>query len=167
MKLAAVLATAAACSIAALTTASAQTPKTTAPMEHVTITGCVMTESSYRASHDEGKGGVAGTGIGAENEYVLTQASGSIPPGRSTVGTSGSSDTMSYELSGKAEGDLKQFVGKRVELVGMLKAQEIGASGPTGGPTATSIPGVDKINKDLKLREFEVMSVKPAAGTCK
>lgn len=49
----------------------------------------------------------------------------------------------------------------------MLKSQEIGASGPTGGPTAKSVPGLDKINKDLKLRELEIMSVKPAAGTCK
>lgn len=104
MKLASVLATAAAMSVAALTTTSAQTPKTTAPMEHVTITGCVVTETSYRSSHDQGKGGVAGTGIGAENEYVLTQATGANP--RAGEGAMGA--TMAYELSGPSEGQLKQ-----------------------------------------------------------
>ncbi|WP_457848640.1 hypothetical protein, partial [Staphylococcus aureus] len=76
-----------------------------------------------------------------------TDATGSNPAtsgGR--VATSGSA-TMSYELSGPAEGQLKEYVGKRVELMGTLKAQEIGPSGPTGGPTATSVPGLDKINK--------------------
>ena len=75
---------------------------------------------------------------------------------------------MAYELTGPGEGQAAAFVGKRVEVMGRMKAEEIGASGPTGGPTAGAPPsGVDVTSKDLKLREFEVTSIKAAAtGSC-
>jgi hypothetical protein len=72
-----------------------------------------------------------------------------------------------YELTGANEGQLAQHVGKRVEITGKLKAAEIGASGPTGGPTAGAPPrGVDVTSEDLKLRELEVMSVRETTGAC-
>ena len=37
----------------------------------IKVTGCVVSESDYRKAHDEGKGGVVGTGVGAGNEFVL------------------------------------------------------------------------------------------------
>jgi hypothetical protein len=75
---------------------------------------------------------------------------------------------MAYELSGSNEGQLSQYVGRRVQITGKLKAAEIDAAGrPTGGATAGQPPaGVDVTSKDLKLRELEVTSVKEATGTC-
>ena len=162
MKFALAFATAAAWSVAAF--AGSQAPTTTAAAKTVTLMGCVETETAYRSAHDKGKGGVAGTGVGSGNEYVLISASASNPEARG--GGSGAADmTMAYELSGPAEKELGAYLGKRVELVGTLKQQEIGKSGPTGGPTANA-PVIDKVDTDLKLREFEVASVKPASGTC-
>jgi hypothetical protein len=62
---------------------------------------------------------------------------------------------------------VEAHVGKRVEIVGTLKAGETSASGPTGGPTAGAPPrGVDVTSQDLKLRELEVSSVREVAGAC-
>ena len=136
--------------------------------QQVTVTGCVQREVDYRTAHDAGRGGVVGTGIGADNEFVLTSAStatGAAGAGAPT-GTSGGS--MAYELTGSNESTVAKFVGRRVEISGRLKAAEIGAGGtPTGGPTAGRPPsGVDVVSKDLKLRELEVSSVKEATGSC-
>jgi len=137
----------------------------------MTITGCVMSESDYRKMHDAGRGGVAGTGVGVGNEYILADAStgsGSSTAGStSTTGATGTSGTASaYELTGPGEGQLSRFIGKRVELTGSMKAGETTASGAaTGGPTAGAPPrGVDVGGKDLQLREFEVASVREATG---
>lgn len=136
----------------------------------VTITGCVTREADYRKVRDEGRGGVAGTGVGAGNEYVLTQASsasaGAPTAEPSPTGTTGGS--MAYELTGPNEGQLSQYVGRRVQITGKLKAAETDAAGrPTGGATAGQPPsGVDVTSKDMKLRELEVTSVKEATGTC-
>jgi hypothetical protein len=137
-----------------------------APQEQVTIVGCIVRESDYRRAADAGKGGVAGTGAGAGNEYILTNAS--MSTGASApVATAGSAATAAYELTGSNEGQAKEFVGKRVEITGKLKPAEVGAAGPTGGPTADKPPsGVDLTSKDLKLREIEVASVKATTGTC-
>src|SRR5262245_9689424 len=47
----------------------------TMPTEQVTLTGCIQREAEYRKAHDTGRGGVAGTGVGAGNEFVLINAS--------------------------------------------------------------------------------------------
>jgi hypothetical protein len=74
---------------------------------------------------------------------------------------------IAYELTGPNEGQVEQFVGRRVEITGKLKAGERGATGPTGGPTAGAPPsGVDVTSKDLKLKELEVTSVRETTGTC-
>jgi hypothetical protein len=142
-------------------TPTATTQQSTAGDQQVTVTGCVQRESDYRRAHDAGRGGVAGTGVGAGNEYVLTSASMS---GAGATGTA----AAAYELTGTNEGQLAQHVGKRVEISGKLKAAETGASGrPTGGATAGKPPeGVDVVSKDLQLRELEVGSIRSAAGTC-
>lgn len=139
----------------------------------MTITGCVQREADYRRARDAGRGGAAGTGVGAGNEFILTDTSpassasaGAEPT--SPTGTSGSKSTTAYELTGPNEGQLAPYVGKRVEISGTLKAAEIGAGGqPTGGATAGKPPsGVDVASKDLQLRELEVTSVREATGTC-
>ena len=154
------------------------------PTGQTTITGCVVSESEYRKMHDAGRGGVVGTGVGAGNEFILAEASSgpatitdaqnsrSVMPSASgtsgATGTSGTTGAMAYELSGPGEGQLSRYVGRRVEITGMFKAAETTASGQTtGGPTAGAPPnGVDVGGKDLKLREFDVASVKEAAGSC-
>ena len=148
----------------------AQSGARSAGDREVTITGCVQREADYRKAKDEGRGGVAGTGVGAGNEFVLTQASSASAqapsPEPNPTGTSGGS--MAYELTGPNEGQLSQYVGRRVQITGKLKAAETDVAGrPTGGATAGQPPaGVDVTSKDMKLRELEVTSVKEATGTC-
>jgi hypothetical protein len=159
-----------------------QTPRATAGEQkagQVTVVGCIQSESEYRKAQDAGKGGVAGSGVGAGNEFVLINASTSTGAGASgTAGTSGTaagsatstagSAGAAYELTGSGEGQAAKFVGKRVEITGMIKAAETTSSGAaTGGPTAGAPPsGVDVTSKDLKLRELEVSSVREATGSC-
>ena len=159
--------------IASVAIASAQSqPATrTADQEQVTIVGCIQREADYRSARDAGKGGVAGTGVGAGNEFILTNASMSKDSAAGTAGATGTSGAAAtaYELSGTGEGQASAFVGKRVEITGKLKPAETTASGrPTGGATAGQPPsGVDVTSKDLKLREIDVVSVKAASsGTC-
>ena len=139
----------------------------TAPGGEITVTGCIQREADYRQAKDAGKGGAAGTGVGAGNEFILSNASMKAGSESGPVGTSGAAATA-YELTGSGEGQAAQFVGKRVEIIGKLKAAETSASGkPTGGATAGPPPsGVDATSKDLQLRELEVTSVKEATGAC-
>ena len=152
-------------------------PAQPAADQQVTVTGCIQREADYRQARDAGRGGVAGTGVGAGNEFILTNASvstGSTAGARPTepaspAGTTGSAaTTTAYELTGSNEGKVSQFVGRRVEISGKLKAAETAATGqPTGGATAGQPPrGVDVASKDLKLRELEVTSVRETTGTC-
>jgi len=142
-------------------------PGTTAtqPGQQVTLVGCVQREADYRKAQDKGRGGVAGTGIGVEDEFVLTSASMAtqgLKPEATVPDTT-------FELTGENEEKAKEFVGKRVEIMGKLKPAEVGAAGtPTGGATAGRPPsGVDVASKDLKLRELEVISVTASAtGSC-
>jgi hypothetical protein len=151
------------------TTASAQnTPQAPAATpsvqaEQVTLVGCIQTESDYRRSHDKGRGGAAGTGLGAGNEFILMNAS----TAEQGLSPRTPADTA-YELTGENEGKVKEFVGKRVEITGTLKPAETTSTGrPTGGATAGKPPaGIDVTSQDLKLRELNVMSVKAATGSC-
>ena len=131
--------------------------------DQITLVGCIQKESDYRAAHDKGRGG-AGTGIGTGDEFVLTNASAATQGLKSEA----SAADTAYELTGSGEEKAKDFVGKRVQITGKLKAAETGAAGrPTGGATAGTPPsGVDVASKDLKLRELEVISVTAASGTC-
>jgi hypothetical protein len=147
-----------------------QPPSTASPTaKEVTVTGCVQSEADYRKARDAGGGGVAGTGVGVANEFVLINASlGSAGPATPT-GTSGSAvSSAAYEMTGPNEGKLAEHVGKRVEIRGKLKAGETGPGGqPTGGATAGKPPtGVDVGGKDLKLGELEITAIRPVEGTC-
>lgn len=155
-------------------TPSSQPSASSSTDQQVTLTGCVQRESDYRSAKDKGRGGAAGTGVGVGNEFILTDASLSAEGSSSSsgaTGTSGSSTSASgsdYELTGSNEGEVGQYVGRRVEITGKLKAAETDASGrATGGATAGTPPsGVDVTSKDLKLKELEVSSVREASGSC-
>ena len=181
------VATAAALNMAAFAQTTESAPKPSAPAQQsapkpappaqaqasgdqVTVTGCIQREADYRKANDAGRGGVAGTGVGAGNEFVLAMAStGGTPGTAGATGTAGSAaGSMAFELTGANEGQAAKFVGQRVEIMGKLKAAEVSAGGqPTGGPTAGKPPsGVDVISKDLQLRELEVGSIRMVPGTC-
>jgi hypothetical protein len=147
--------------------------------QKITVVGCVQRESDYRDAADAGKGGVAGTGVGVGNEFVLINASistGSEAPtgtagkeAAAPAGTSGSAAGRgeAYELTGSNEGQAERYVGKRVEIVGMVKAADVKAGAATGGPTAGHPPsGVDVTSKDLQLRELEPTSYREMTGSC-
>ena len=169
----------------AQTTSGAAPPKPAAPAQQsasggdqqVTVTGCIQREADYRKARDAGRGGVAGTGVGAGNEFVLVSASAGGAAGAAgtsgagagaATGTAGAAEAgMAYELSGSNEGQAAKFVGQRVEVMGKLKPAEVSAGQPTGGPTAGKPPqGVDVLSRDLKLRELEVGSIRMVPGTC-
>ena len=144
----------------------------------VTVTGCIQREADYRRAQDVGRGGVAGTGVGAGNEFVLAEAAmagtgeraaAGAPSTGTTATATGTTGTsvMAYELTGPNEGKVAQFVGRRVEITGQLKPAAVSGTGPTGGPTAGAPPrGVDVVSKDLQLRELEITSVREANGAC-
>ena len=136
---------------------------TTQAGQSVKLIGCIQSESDFRAARDQGRGGAAGTGIGAGNEFVLVNASMATQG----LGPSAGTADPAYELTGANESKAKEFVGKRVEITGTLKPAEMAGGAPTGGATAGKPPsGVDVASKDLKLRELEVTTVTATTGTC-
>lgn len=135
--------------------------------QSVTVSGCVQREADFRRASGAGRGGAAGTGVGTGNEFILANAtmsasgtaaaaptSGTNTP--SPTGTAGTRGGTAYELTGSKEGDAAAFVGKRVEITGMVKPTT-----SAGGPTA-NLPG----SQDLKLSELEVSAIRETAGTC-
>jgi hypothetical protein len=158
---------------------TAATAQQTAPDQQVTVIGCIQGEADYRRARDAGRGGVAGTGVGAGNEYVLVNASmstgaaGAAGTTGATAGTptgtaSAAGTGTAYELTGANERQAAQHVRQRVEISGKLKAAGVESSGrPTGGATAGKPPeGIEVAGQDLKLRELEVGSIRSVSGTC-
>jgi hypothetical protein len=131
--------------------------------EQVTLTGCVQSEDDYRRAKGMAKGGPASSGVGTGNEFVIVDASkassGAATPTDAPAGTTGAAGSA-FEATGSGEGDLKQYVGKRVEITGKIKrAERSGSGAPTGG--------MDPAGQDLQLQEIDIASVKPATGECK
>lgn len=112
-------------------------------MASVTVFGCIVRESEYRAAQEKGHGGLIGTGIGVGNEFILTGATSGNPV--STTGGVGDKG-QDYELTGPAEGEAAQFVHKRVAASGYFKPAEKESS--------------------LGLRQLKVLSVRAATGQC-
>ena len=161
------------------TSPPAQAAPERAEAQQVTLVGCVQREADYRQANNLGKGGAVGTGAGVANEFVLINATAGgamagSPTGTATAGTAtgtsgatASAPGQAFEITGENESQLGQYVGQRVEITGKLKKAEVGPAGATGGATAGKPPtGVDVTSADLRLREVEIVSVKPTTGTC-
>jgi hypothetical protein len=132
----------------------------------ISLVGCVQREADYRRANDSGRGGVAGTGLGRGNEYVLINASrvdASSTTRPASVSCSPDRTAQAYELTGNRERELEPFVGRVVHITGMLKEADIEVVGTTG---AASSPegGFDPLGQDLKLFEVEITSFRAAAS---
>ena len=147
IRLACALAAAALVTVFSTQTYAKDTFKT--PKTPISLTGCIQREADYRRLHNSGKGGFLGFGGGLGNEYVLINASPNPRRGFRDCATAVGGEA--YELTGREEGDLKPFVGQRVEIAGMRKAAEIDAL--TGRPT-----GGRQAGYDLRLFEVDVDS---------
>jgi hypothetical protein len=150
------------------TASSAQAKSDSQSGTPITLVGCVQRESDYRRATDAGRGGPVATGIGLGNEYVLINASrgGTSATTNATADCSSATGGDAYELSGKGEGDLEQYVGKRIELVGMLKrGSDANAPVGTSGTTADRPSGgFDPLGQDLRIPEVELTSVREFAA---
>ena len=113
----------------------------------ITVVGCLQKESDYRRTNDSGAGGVLNTGAGTGNEFVLVDSAGDC----ATL----AAGAAAFELTGKGEPQLEQFLGRRVEITGILKGGDITADGRAKG-------GFDPIGRDLKLRELSVTTFREA-----
>jgi len=88
----------------------------------MTVVGCLIRETDYRRAHGLGKGAIGGLGLG--DEFVLVDATESSstlaarPTSSSTCAESGSG--KAYRMTGKAEEQLKPFVGRRIEVTGQF-----------------------------------------------
>jgi hypothetical protein len=130
------------------------------PQSPVTLVGCVMREADYRKAKDSGRGGPAATGLGLGNEFVLVNAekvaSGATAP--AAAGECGVSAVgEAYELTGSREKGLEKYVGRRVEISGLLKEAKT-ETGPAGQQRPTG--GLDPLKQDLKLFEVEITQVR-------
>ena len=95
--------------------------------QKVTVTGCVQRESDYRKMNDAGRGGVAGSGVGVGNEFVLTNAtvstgasSSSAPSAPNSSSSAGSPSSSSSSSSSSSPSSSSSASG----------AQSASAAGP-------------------------------------
>jgi hypothetical protein len=122
----------------------------------VTLVGCIQREADYRKAVDRGRGGVAGTGLGGGDEFVLINASRAASAA-GAINCSTTSNAEAYELTGSREAELKGFVGRAVQITGTMKKAEVkpvGTSGSAETPRPTG--GFDPLGQDLQLFEVNV-----------
>ena len=120
--------------------------------KEVTLIGCVEFEQDYRKRMTAGRGGVLGSGVGATDEFVLTN----VRPAQSEVGTAGRAGRGAagattgspagsgggvYTLTGPQEQNLKRDVGRQVEVVGTIE----NAGKPSTGAELTDISDLPRI----------------------
>jgi hypothetical protein len=113
--------------------AKSQTPAATA--KEVTLIGCVEFESDYRKRMAAGRGGALGTGVGATDEFVLTN----VRPAESKTRPGPGGGV--YTLTGAQEKNLKRDVGRQVEIVGTIE----NAGKPSTGASVTDISDLPRI----------------------
>ena len=99
---------------------AAQEP-TRAATDVITAIGCVEREADYRAQTADGKGGVAGSGVGVSNEFVLrsvrTVSSATLKP----IRTGDEGQEMIYSLTGNLEKEVAQAAGAQIAVSGFVE----------------------------------------------
>jgi len=87
----------------------------------ITVIGCVQRESEYRSQIADGKGGVAGSGVGAGNEVVLrslrTVSNETLKP----TATAGIAADEVYSVTGNLESEMARAVGRQVAVSGYVE----------------------------------------------
>jgi hypothetical protein len=88
----------------------------------LTVAGSVQGEAGYRSQIGDGKGGVAGTGLGESHEFVLravrTVSTETLKP----IDKPGRGEDV-YLLTGKLESELGKAVGHQVAVSGYVKVK--------------------------------------------
>ena len=96
----------------------------------VEVIGCVELEADYRKRMAAGRGGALGSGVGAANEFVLTDIrpinadAGAPGRGRGNAnqpGMTGAAGGGVYALTGDQEKNLTRDVGRQVAVVGIIE----------------------------------------------
>ena len=105
---------------------SAQTGRTSADQQ-VTMTGCIQSEADYRRSTNAGGGGVANTGVGVGNEFVLVNA---------MMSTGSSASASSAPAAGSTRGTTGTTGAAGTTAAGGSTTGAAGGSTATGGSTA-------------------------------
>ena len=168
-------------SIAALAAAPQNEPavKRDTGTTPLTLTGCIQREADYRRATGSGSGGV-GFGVGLGDEFVLIN---SVRSGTSSTSEAREGSTVNdiaaakspcgaasggeaFELTGAQERELGRLVGRRVEIVGVLKPGKDAPVGTSGTETRTDTTGLNKLNpwaQDLNLQEVEITSFRESS----
>jgi hypothetical protein len=104
-----------------LASTSAILPAQSAAREgEVTLIGCVELERDYRARKQSGRGGAFGSGVGVGDEFVLTGAK-PAPGRRGQPAATAAAPAGDYNISGKLEKDFLRYVGRQVEVIGVIE----------------------------------------------
>ena len=89
----------------------------------LTVAGCVQGEAGYRSQVGQGKGGVAGTGLGESHEFVLRAVRRVSTETLKPVDKPARGEDI-YRLTGKLESELGKAVGHQVAVSGYVKVKE-------------------------------------------
>jgi hypothetical protein len=114
--------------VAAQQTRTPQSQNPNPNRSEVTLVGCVEPERDYRNRFGAAKGGPLGTTVGQADEFVLSSAkpapaNGAALTRKEAVATAGESGD--YELTGKPEADLKQVIGRQIEVIGVVQPFDV------------------------------------------
>jgi hypothetical protein len=132
----------------------------------MTLVGCLQNEDAVpgRRSNVAERAGVL-------EDYILTEAKPASDSSATagTAGTSGSSASSasagnisaSYKIEGIPDERLKSLVGKRVEVMGRVDADDAREVAPTGTAGAAT-----PRTPDDDMPEFEATSIREVAGSC-
>ena len=105
-------------SIAAAQNAPQKPTRTAADI--ITVVGCVQKEADYRAQKSDSKGGVANTGVGVANEFVLRGAHTVSPDTYKPIRTTEGLGETVYSLTGKLESEVAKSVGHQIAVSGYV-----------------------------------------------
>ena len=127
----------------------AQPSKTRGGDDVITVLGCVQKEADYRTQKSDGKGGVANTGAGVANEFVLRSAHSVDKNTLKPIDSGEARGETVYSLTGSHEGEVASAVGQKVAATGYVERAKS--------------EGTDKV-KDLP--DFNIQSWKKVQGGC-